>query len=76
MYKRNVSLAVIFKSTLKENTCSNCQCLLPLATTSLVLRGLVLPSRQTASRDKAQRSKCRVGAPVKNEDVDELSNTL
>ena len=47
-----------------------------LLTTSLVLRGLVLPARLTASRDKAQWSKCRAGAPVKNEDVDELSNTL
>lgn len=47
-----------------------------LLTTLLVLRGLVLPARQTASRDKAQRSNCRAGAPVKNEDVDELSNTL
>ena len=45
-----------------------------LLSTSPVLRGLVLPSRQTASRDKAQRSKCRAGAPVKNKDVDELSN--
>ena len=47
-----------------------------LLTTLLVLRGLVLPARQTASRDKAQRSKCMAGDPVKNEDVDELSNTL